>query len=516
LLNPNPMQNLLWEKLQQFDLDGGVPFSFSRRLARDNGWSHDFALRVCQEYKKFLYLACTAGHVVSPSEEVDQAWHLHLTYTRSYWEELCPNVLGMPLHHDPSRGRKAEAGKFENLYERTLESYLQAFGASPPLDIWPPTAVRFGEVTHFRRINLKRHYVLAKPKLSSSNFKLAPVLALAAVLAGCSASGSLNPFEWYGGEFLNFYWTLCGLAVLLNFWLRMQMSWPSDENFPSKRLDPYHLARLSDSGSLPIDAALCALQAEGAIQVDGDGIISHVPGASPPNHPFELKVWEQINFSNRLETVRHRLRDAPESFDGELQNAGLLLPPDRQWNVAMVTVGLSAVLLIVGIIKITVGLERERPVGYLVGSCLLMMVLAFVYLKTSPPYRTWRGERYLRSLRDSIARAEAYDPTMAVSAVVVGAALRGYGELESNGFAGFRRQQTYNRAYAANNRSSTANSSSSFWGGTSSGGDSGGYSSGHSGGDSGGSSDSGNSSDSGGSSCGGGSGCGGCGGGGGD
>ena len=87
----------------------------------------------------------TAGHEVTPSDEVDQAWHLHLTYTRSYWDGLCDAVLGRALHHGPTKGGQAEGDRFENQYERTLASYRAAFGEEPPEDIWPPSAVRFGE-----------------------------------------------------------------------------------------------------------------------------------------------------------------------------------------------------------------------------------------------------------------------------------------------------------------------------------------------------------------------------------
>jgi hypothetical protein len=61
----------LWDQLLAFDLDGTAEFSFSQRLARDNGWSVAFAQRVALEYKKFLYLAATCGHPVTPSDEVD-------------------------------------------------------------------------------------------------------------------------------------------------------------------------------------------------------------------------------------------------------------------------------------------------------------------------------------------------------------------------------------------------------------------------------------------------------------
>jgi hypothetical protein len=98
---------------------------------------------VVEEYRRFVYLAMAAGHPVTPSVDVDHAWHLHLTYTRSYWEEMCGRVLGRPLHHDPTRGGLAEGAKFTDWYARTLRSYQEAFGSAPPADIWPSPAERF-------------------------------------------------------------------------------------------------------------------------------------------------------------------------------------------------------------------------------------------------------------------------------------------------------------------------------------------------------------------------------------
>ncbi len=65
-------------------------FSFDQRLARENRWPLKFAARVVGEYKRFCFLAVTAGHDVTPSDAVDQAWHLHLTYSRDYWQRFCP------------------------------------------------------------------------------------------------------------------------------------------------------------------------------------------------------------------------------------------------------------------------------------------------------------------------------------------------------------------------------------------------------------------------------------------
>ena len=78
-------------------------FTFTQRLARDNGWELKYARRVVEEYKRFMLLAVAAGHPVTPSEQIDQAWHLHLIYTRSYWDDFCGQVLGTPIHHGPTK-----------------------------------------------------------------------------------------------------------------------------------------------------------------------------------------------------------------------------------------------------------------------------------------------------------------------------------------------------------------------------------------------------------------------------
>lgn len=154
----------LWRRIREFDLDDpDSSLPFSRRLARENGWNHKYALAVIEEYRRFCYLAFRAGHPVTPSDEVDQAWHLHLLYTRSYWDEFCPDVLEGPLHHGPTRGGRMEGDKFHDWYQKTLDSYTGIFGAAPPEDIWPPVEARFADAAAFRRINIATDWVLPRP-----------------------------------------------------------------------------------------------------------------------------------------------------------------------------------------------------------------------------------------------------------------------------------------------------------------------------------------------------------------
>lgn len=144
----------LWTRIRNMDIDGvDLALPFSQRLARDNGWDPQYADRVILEYKRFIYLAVTQGKPVTPSDQIDQAWHLHLAYSRHYWSELCDEILGEPLHHNPTEGGKTEKAKFKEWYTKTLEIYERVFGIKPSADIWPPPKDRFLHVDNFRRVN---------------------------------------------------------------------------------------------------------------------------------------------------------------------------------------------------------------------------------------------------------------------------------------------------------------------------------------------------------------------------
>src|SRR5690606_11954622 len=136
---------------------------------------------VYREYLRFIYLAMTAEHPVTPSEDVDQVWHLHLCYTRSYWQDLCEGVLKKALHHGPTKGGKQEDIRFRDQYQQTLNSYQYAFGGPPPDDIWPKWGQRFRRSDRFVRVNLRDSLVVPKKSLYA-----AFLIALTAiVVSGC-------------------------------------------------------------------------------------------------------------------------------------------------------------------------------------------------------------------------------------------------------------------------------------------------------------------------------------------
>src|SRR6476469_2686287 len=190
----------LYQRIQAFSLDQpNAQLSFNKRLAKDNRWLLDYTKRVVEEYKKFTFLAVAAVHPVAPSDPVDQVWHLHLSYTRPYWQEFCPNVLQAPLHHSPSLGGLSEQLKFKDWYCQTLESYGQLFGQMPPNDIWPSPEDRFGRDRKFARVSIQENWIV--PKLFVSCFpkeqpKQAVILCFLFILgfavAGCQIVSGIS------------------------------------------------------------------------------------------------------------------------------------------------------------------------------------------------------------------------------------------------------------------------------------------------------------------------------------
>lgn len=122
------------------------------------------------EYRKYLVLAYLTNSMVSPSEQVDQVWHLHMTYTQHY-RATCQTLLEKEFKHTPSLGGSSEGKKYEGVYEDTLSFYKAIFLSDPPQDVWETPQQRF-EMKNFeyRNLNLFRLAILYSIKVANPNF----------------------------------------------------------------------------------------------------------------------------------------------------------------------------------------------------------------------------------------------------------------------------------------------------------------------------------------------------------
>jgi len=180
-LKDRPFDPDLWQRLEAHPIGpADASLTFVDRLARENRWSLERAQSVILEYKRFCYLARTAapGEQVTPSDAVDQAWHLHLTYSRDYWQTFCPDILGADLHHGPTAGGQIERVRYYDQYAATLKAYETAFGQSPPADIWPDAHRRFEIDPKSFRVNSADICILTRGRWVATLFAAATIAAV--------------------------------------------------------------------------------------------------------------------------------------------------------------------------------------------------------------------------------------------------------------------------------------------------------------------------------------------------
>lgn len=405
----------LCARIFNFAIDEGTPaLTFERRLARENGWTAEFACRVVIEYKRFVYLAMTAGHPVTPSDQVDQAWHLHLTYSRSYWERLCGEVLGRPLHHGPTRGGAAESARFDAQYEQTLAAYRTAFGAEPPADIWPPAEVRFGTDLHFVRVNTALNWVVPKGPVKRG-------VALAAIAAAVFATGCdprLNPFALVGLDFLWFFLPLVLVALAFAVGARHHLHGPGATS-DAPELDWADAAYLSGGFHRVAAAAVARLAADGCVRVASEGrLLEPVVPLERALSDVERAVHASLPLSridrSAMKVMTDRVSDAFAARAHELTAEGYRVPLGRRCLAAAAVAPLAFVVGF-GFPRWAQAVQAHVRCGALGTTLLLAAVACVLPLVLSFRRCSRRGCYALRRLRAATDRTDPQSAGMSVA-----------------------------------------------------------------------------------------------------
>jgi len=172
----------LWLRIRSFHVEEEpAEVSFLDLLAQENGWSRAYAEKVYEEYLKFIYLVCTNEEFLTPSDQVEQAWHLHLRYTHSYWDRFCGEVLRRPLHHSPNRGGPTENKRHMEAYQRALKMYKLVFRRDAPLTIWPPAIHRYRDVPRQRIVSAAEYVILERSRFQT--YAIIAAIVFVAILA---------------------------------------------------------------------------------------------------------------------------------------------------------------------------------------------------------------------------------------------------------------------------------------------------------------------------------------------
>lgn len=440
-------QRELWERISRYEFDAPqTAYPFIERLAQENGWSLGFALRVEEEYRRFAFLAVSAGHPVSPPDAVDQAWHLHQLYSDAYWEEFNGQVLGISLSHQPTKGGREEQTKFADWYKLTAESYARFFGQPPPADIWPPVGPSLSQEHDFARVDRKENWVFPKAKFKTFGLFLGLVVMTAVLLAiAGSALMGKSVLDARGPDFLGFYLVSFVWLLVLAFILVSRAGF-RPESGQGRELHPYELAYLSGGREAVAYAAIARLIKEGSLRREAGGD-TFAAGETLLAHPHPVEEHLYRYAQNRegggtAFSLSAAIKVPVLVMANGLEAAELLLSPAQHWRIRAWVAGLFGGLALLGADKILLGLSRSRPVFLLVVLTALTVFGCLMYCRKMSRL-TSRGRELLKAAQDrsrslaNWAREGRMEPTAAEVALMVG--VLGLSTLPAVGMSDLRR-----------------------------------------------------------------------------
>lgn len=459
-------QPALWQRLQAYrfgEEDDALP-AFVRRVAKEARVSLAEAAQAVEEYRRFCFLACSGGEDATPSALIDQVWHTHLTDTHEYWQRFCPQVLQTTLHHRPGRGDAADAERHALQYRTTLARYRRHFG-EPPAACWPAPG---GTTT--LQLRLRSDVPARRWPMPREGGKALWRWLLATLLLGgwlSSINTAASPLHWRGGSFLLLFLAAIGLASALAVRLRRAVCGLGQQR-AVRQVDSAELAFLAGGSERVADMQLALLLACDAVQLQlapsslrgshRDAAQLQVTDAAVPAALQRALLLVRAN--PKLPLALQALRDDASPLREALIGKRLLLGRGQAWSARLLGAAPLLALWSAGALKIDIGLQLQRPVGFLVAAMVLVTMLALGFLLT-PPRRSVAGERVLAE-RDAAWRAGAGSaPAPQASHLAAPLALAGTGVLLGTPWADYHALRTPLVASSGNGGGSSCTSGSS-------------------------------------------------------
>ena len=117
-----------------------VPSLLVPRIMKNYNRDRTYAEGIVREAKRMLYLSQVSGQPVTPSVEIDDAWHEMILFTKFY-HEFCAFIGTDYIHHTPTGDDESEGegsgGGEMSVYDQTIENYRR-YIAEPDEKYWTP------------------------------------------------------------------------------------------------------------------------------------------------------------------------------------------------------------------------------------------------------------------------------------------------------------------------------------------------------------------------------------------
>lgn len=388
---------------------------FRQQLAEATGWDGARCERAINEYLRFCAVAAELGGRAVPSAAVDKVWHLHLTWTRDYWEDFCPNRMGFAFHHQPSRGQPGEREALRLAYAQTLHTYQALFG-TPDATWWPAWSTR-------------------GPRARRGRW--AGIAAALGLLPAASALAFPGPLDWRGPEFLALYLALLGGCLVFGFGWRL---WHRQQQDPARGVLPgeppvWQLAYLRGGPRAVVDAAAASLHEDGFIGWDESKKQLVRRREDAPDDLLLRNLLPNLCGSSSRLTLAESA-GALQQLRRQLEQQGWWHSAESSRRIAMLSALPLWLLAGFGGAKIAIGVMRDAPVALLV-LLLIVTVVAALIFHFARPGATRAGRellaaqkaRHALDLRAPRPGKLALAVALGGTALLAGTALAGYHEL---------------------------------------------------------------------------------------
>lgn len=206
-------------------------------------------------------------------------------------------------------------------------------------------------------------------------------------------------FDLRGPEFLFLYIFLLAVASLAALALRSALSTPGGDVVAPPPLPPLDAAFLAGGRDQAVDAAVAALVQRKLVDVEPTSRTLKVARPAPAElDALERCVHDEIGPSATIHSVRRATGWRFDTLRPRLEQLGLMLRDQDSWRPRVVPTLAVGAVMVIGAIKLMVGLSRDRPVGLLI---LLLALTGYemFLLVTTAPRLTRRGDRTVELLR---------------------------------------------------------------------------------------------------------------------
>jgi uncharacterized protein (TIGR04222 family) len=284
------------------------------------------------------------------------------------------------------------------MYADTLLAYRDAFGEDPPSDLWPPAEIRFGEDMAVHRYDANKCWLIRKPL--KGWVAAAALLVSTVFVVGCAGPG--NPFELKGIEFLPVLFLAYAVAFFFAYMIRRKYRGPDlTPGEAEPELDPYEVAYLTGGRPRVVGAVLVSLNDQGYLDVSESGTVT-VRGFPKDGDRLEEAVMAELSGQNGKTLDLKPLRVAVQQIEDRrfrrLEKAELITDPVRRRLGTLLPFAFClAAIFLFGAARLVLGLQNDRPSGYLIVSMIVLFVLTAITFGRAVR-RTYKGDAVLANL----------------------------------------------------------------------------------------------------------------------